>query len=110
MSSCLLVFSDYVKKCFLPCPVLDDIFGFEEVVELCEEAGDAAAAASSAASFSSFFMRANCWRSDIGVWFGTAAIVFVVDVTNVGDEPVLFWINLEQENIWHEFSILTISI
>ena len=88
-----------LKKCFLPCPVLDDIFGFEEVAELCEGAGDEAAAASSAASFSNFFMRANCWRSDIGVWFGTAAIVFVVDVTNVGDEPVLFWIHLEQENL-----------
>ena len=45
--------------------------------------------ACSAASFSSFFIRANCCRSDIGVWFGTELIFLVVDVIDVGDVPVL---------------------
>ena len=57
-------------------------------IEEVEEAGNVAAAWT-AASFSNFLMRANCWRSDIGVWHGTLDMTFVENPTDVGDDPAL---------------------
>ena len=59
-------------------------------VEEFEVDGKVAAAASKAASFSNFFMRASCWRSDIGVWLGTEDMPFADVVNDVGDDPLLF--------------------
>ena len=81
----------FIRRIVLPYTVPDASFGFEfddTVVD--DEVGEVEVVACSAASFSSFLIRANCCRSDIGVWLGAEDIFLADDVTDVGEDPLLF--------------------